>query len=213
MLRHTCTACKFHEIPMTKTKLLQATPQMAAQCFRSLTDHLARSQSPTTTIIDISEDMVVDGLFVTWETLFGELRGCIGCLRELPLSSLSEYAITSGRRDSRFSPITEKEMGHLLCKVSILHSVESCSHSLDWTIGVHGIIVEFSSDGVPYKSTFLPGVMPEQGWDREEAIKQACRKSGYRGRFSAISSALTVVRYQSSVASITYSEFISKYSH
>ena len=48
-------------------------------------------------------------LFVTWEKKNTrgvlDLRGCIGCLNPIAISSLREYALTSALRDSRFSPM------------------------------------------------------------------------------------------------------------
>lgn len=192
-------------------KLTQATPAMAALCFQHLKryldgqpDDLAGARGP--------DDMhVVDGMFITWETVSGELRGCIGSLREMPVSGLQQYAITSSQHDTRFSPIRLTDIHLLQCKVSILHTMEPCLDSLDWTIGVHGIIVEFIRNDKSYKATFLPSVMVEQKWSKEVTLRQACTKSGYRGSFKKVADILSVTRYQASVASITYSEYASGY--
>lgn len=197
---------------MTKTKLTQATPVMAALCFKYLKDHLDGYPDGVRKIDPHANDQLVEGLFVTWETLTGDLRGCIGCLREMSMSGLAEYAITSSQHDTRFSPIRRTEMHKLQCKVSIIHSMEVCPNSMDWTIGIHGIIVEFSANNRNYKATFLPSVMVEQKWTKEDALQHACTKSGYNGPYDRVSNFINVTRYQTSVASVTYSEFTSTYS-
>ncbi len=200
-------------IAMTYTKLTQATPVMATLCFKYLKEYLdGNGEDGFNSTSKPEEEQFVEGLFITWETLTGDLRGCIGSLREMPLSNMQEYAITSSQHDTRFSPIRISEMRRLQCKVSILHTMERCCHSKDWTIGVHGIIVEFSFNGSNYKATFLPSVMVEQNWSKSDALKHACMKSGYRGPYEQVSEIICVTRYQASVASCTYSDYTSKYS-
>ncbi|KAJ3484352.1 hypothetical protein NLI96_g5700 [Meripilus lineatus] len=91
-------------------------------------------------------------LFVTWNTRSSRpgrsprLRGCIGCFEALPLhEGLAEYAIISAFRDSRFRKIEEWELNSLECGISLLTDFEDADSYLDWTIGVHGIIVSFSA--------------------------------------------------------------------
>ena len=185
-------------------------PDLPAHCFATVDRHL-NGQDPHPMSQNQSE-VIVSGIFVTWESSTGILRGCIGCLSELPLSRLPEYAISSSQRDTRFSPIQLHELPDLTCIVSILHTMEPCISHKDWTIGLHGIVVEFSSNGRLHRSTFLPQVIPEQGWSQEEALIQACRKSGFRGDPSLLFSTMKVTRYQSTKTSLSYSEYISKYS-
>ena len=56
-------------------------------------------------------------LFVTWTTGSSRrLRGCIGTFEPQPLyEGLTDYAITSALRDSRFSPVTKRELANLQC--------------------------------------------------------------------------------------------------
>lgn len=179
-----------------------ATVDMVAHCFTVLINHLnGRHENPALPV------QQVGGMFVTWERN-GDLRGCIGCLQELSLDRLSDYAISSSQRDSRFKPISQREIHELACTVSILHSFEKCEHLYDWTVGLHGIIVAFELHGRDYSSTFLPYVMPEQKWDQTQAVTAAVRKSGFNGKISDISAVIRVTRYKSSKATLTHAEYV-----
>ena len=194
-----------------------ATIEMVAVCFMALTKTLRQ----TTTHQLVSDhkfspsfDYDVDGLFVTWYK-GKELRGCIGTLRPINLQhGLTEYALVAALEDTRFEPVTNDEIETLECKVSILFSFERCESWNDWTIGTHGIIVRFNSGGKSYSATLLPDVMVEQEWSLETAILKAIQKSGYPHHVQSVDAlvktvlAFSVVRYQSSVASMTYSDFL-----
>ena len=56
-------------------------------------------------------------LFVTWNTgASRRLRGCIGTFEPQPLyEGLADYALTSALHDSRFMPITKRELPNLEC--------------------------------------------------------------------------------------------------
>lgn len=70
----------------------------------------------------------------------------------------------SAVRDSRFSPITPDELPRLRVAVSILRHFEDAQDYLDWTVGVHGIRIEFHNEkGSKRSATYLPEVAPEQG--------------------------------------------------
>ncbi|GAA5996546.1 uncharacterized protein JCM10292_003044 [Rhodotorula paludigena] len=90
-------------------------------------------------------------LFVTWNIVprsGGEprLRGCIGNFEAQPLGrGLEDYAKISAFEDSRFGPITRKELPRLECGVSLLTDFEVCDDYLDWELGLHGIYVEFAN--------------------------------------------------------------------
>src|SRR6266498_1425361 len=94
--------------------------------------------------------------------------------------------------------------------VSLLTDFEQGESYLDWTIGVHGIQITFPhpsylssppSSGTPspfssaynlpritskqsFSATYLPDVIPEQGWDKIEAVDSAIHKAGWRGRIT-----------------------------
>jgi uncharacterized protein (TIGR00296 family) len=109
-------------------------------------------------------------LFVTWHIGKDKrLRGCIGTFSAINLhSGIREYAITSAFKDSRFSPITRDEVPRLWVSVSILQCFEEANNYLDWTLGVHGIRIEFLNErGSKRSATYLPEVAPEQGEERQ----------------------------------------------
>ncbi|GJJ07571.1 hypothetical protein Clacol_001774 [Clathrus columnatus] len=89
-------------------------------------------------------------LFVTWNTRSSRsgghprLRGCIGCFEPLRLhDGLAEYAMISAFRDTRFRRIEERELPKLECIISFLTDFEDASSYLDWTLGIHGILISF----------------------------------------------------------------------
>ncbi|KAG6881683.1 hypothetical protein C0992_000431, partial [Termitomyces sp. T32_za158] len=153
------------------------------------------------------------------------LRGCIGSFEALPLwDGVAEYALISAFKDSRFRKIDKSELESLECCVSLLTDFEDASTYLDWTIGVHGIQITFPhpsflfSNGIsetpsplsssPYlprltsrqsfSATYLPDVIPEQGWDKVEAVDSAINKAGWTGRITEdLRRSIKLRRYQS----------------
>ncbi|GAC95003.1 alport syndrome [Pseudozyma hubeiensis SY62] len=58
-------------------------------------------------------------------------------------------------------------------------------------------------------ATYLPDVIPDQGWTKEEAIDSAIRKAGYNGRITSdIRRSLRVRRYRSEKVQCTYDEYV-----
>ena len=120
-------------------------------------------------------------LFVTWNKRGAgdhlDLRGCIGCLKPLPIASLKEYALTSSLRDRRFAPMQEHEVPLLTCEVTLLTHFERAAALDDWEIGVHGVHIDYVDPrGDARTAVYLPQVMPEQGWDKPQTIDSLVRK-------------------------------------
>ncbi|KIM83924.1 hypothetical protein PILCRDRAFT_6788 [Piloderma croceum F 1598] len=165
------------------------------------------------------------------------LRGCIGSFEPLPLrEGLAEYALISAFRDSRFRKIEERELESLECGISLLTDFEDASSYLDWTIGVHGIYITFSnpsllptstnSSGAPsplsssaclpritskqtFSATYLPDVVPEQGWDKIEAVDSAIHKAGWNGTITEdIRRSVKLRRYQSRKHTAGWDEYV-----
>ncbi|KAF9468835.1 AMMECR1 domain-containing protein [Collybia nuda] len=163
------------------------------------------------------------------------LRGCIGSFEALPLhDGLAEYALISAFRDSRFRKIDESELESLECGISLLTDFEDADSYLDWTIGVHGIYITFphpslltdtssetpsplsSSAYLPrvtskqsFTATYLPDVIPEQGWNKIEAIDSAINKAGWSGRITEdIRRSIKLRRYQSRKCLVSWNEYI-----
>ncbi|KAI9204681.1 AMMECR1 domain-containing protein [Polychytrium aggregatum] len=191
---------------------IKATKLHCYICFETIVQQL--SQQKSREIWEAESDSCP--LFVTWDIStrrWGssqyQLRGCIGTFASKPLNqSLREYATTSAFRDSRFEPITLKEVPLLKCSVNLLTCFEGADNYLDWEIGTHGIQIAFADQKTRRHGTYLPKVAVEQGWTKREAIESLIRKAGYRGSITEeLLGSLEVTRYQSSEIGATYSEY------
>ncbi|TFK43294.1 alport syndrome [Crucibulum laeve] len=163
------------------------------------------------------------------------LRGCIGNFEPMTLGDgIADYALISAFRDSRFRKIEKSELESLECGISLLTDFEDADSYLDWTIGVHGIQITFphpslipsSSSNTPspfssslnlpkvankqrFSATYLPDVIPEQGWDKIEAVDSAIQKAGWTGRITEdIRRSVKLRRYQSSMCVVGWDEYI-----
>ena len=152
-------------------------------CFDVLFAHFAQLPAPQP---PFEGHGVICPLFVTWNEQVRPgmacpaLRGCIGCLKPLPLTSLRDYALSSALNDRRFAPIQLEELSRLQCTVQLLGNFEPCAPQ-EWTIGVHGLVVSFTdhaANGAARSAVYLPDVILEQGWNRVEAIDSLIRKAG-----------------------------------
>ena len=178
-------------------------------CFDALAAHfgLTHFGPPPPT----SRDDVQCALFVTWNKRASshaahlQLRGCIGCLKPLPLASaLKDYALTSALHDRRFPPMDVSELSMLQCTVQLLGHFEPCA-TYDWTIGVHGLTISFSDRGTARSAVYLPDVIPEQGWTQTQALDSLIRKSGCVQRITdELRSSLEVSRFVSTKCSMLY---------
>lgn len=113
-------------------------------------------------------------MFVTWKIGSDKrLRGCTGTFFSTPLHrGLSKFALVSALKDSRFQPVTRNELKELHVSVSLLLNFEEGRDYLDWTVGVHGIRIEYHDErGNFYSSTFLPEVAPEQSMFHRHLVK------------------------------------------
>ncbi|KAJ1965030.1 hypothetical protein GGI12_001052 [Dipsacomyces acuminosporus] len=189
-----------------------ATKQHCAYCFDVLTAHLERkSTAKIVPEFDSSEECP---LFVTWTKKHrGEehLRGCIGNFSPMELvSGLREYALTSALRDTRFRPITSRELPLLACAVSLLTDFEEAEDYLDWDIGTHGVWIEFRlPSGRRRTATFLPEIAKEQGWSKIETIDHLLRKGGYELTVTQeMRETIKLTRYQSKKAHLSYDEYL-----
>ena len=180
-------------------------------CFDVLAEHFRRARTPRTPHAPFPLDVQCP-LFVTWnitcaESMHLQLRGCIGCLKPLPLSSLRDYALTSALLDRRFPPMEEAELPRLSCTVQLLGGFEPC-RLFEWTIGVHGLTISFvdhASRGIVRSAVYLPDVIPEQGWTQIEAIDNLIRKSGYERYITdELRESLDVSRFVSTKHSLSY---------
>ncbi|PHJ16084.1 duf51 family protein [Cystoisospora suis] len=205
---------------------LKAEEEMCAWAFDLLIAHLEgyaeRSPAPPS-LLRLHQAGVACPAFVTWvkrrrgATSFSredtDLRGCIGSLSPIPVLEIGDYVLTSALRDRRFKPITLREVPHLKCHVSLLHSYETVEDPLDWEIGVHGTTIKFTDDtGRRYSATYLPEIAKELGMTKHEALASLVKKAGYHGAFTDdLLSQISLTRYQSSQARLDYEKYVKVY--
>lgn len=152
-------------------------------------------------------------LFVTWNTVDSDghsLRGCIGTFEALPLADgLSSYALTSALHDTRFSPISLRELPSLSVSVTLLTNFEPAADELAWELGVHGIRISFVTKGRRYGACYLPDVAAEQGWTKEETMVSLMRKAGWGGKKDKWREVgdIKVIRFRGDALSLDYKEF------
>ncbi|TEB03973.1 hypothetical protein FA13DRAFT_1760493 [Coprinellus micaceus] len=138
------------------------------------------------------------------------LRGCIGNFSAMPLhDGLAEYALIAAFNDSRFKKIQKSELESLECGISLLTDFgrrRILSRLDHWSSrNIHHIphpsLLSHTSSEAPspasgtgtspsitakhtFSATYLPDVMPAQGWDKIEAVDSAIHKAGWRGRIT-----------------------------
>ena len=184
----------------------------ALYCFDVLSSYFANVAPPQPAF----QTDIVCPLFVTWNKQQGrsghlQLRGCIGCLKPLAITSLCDYALTSALHDRRFAPIEEMEMPRLQCTVQLLGVFEPCE-LYDWTVGVHGVTISFVERGInaTRSAVYLPDVIPEQGWTKEQAIDSLIRKSGCEQPITdELRDSLEVCRFVSTRYTVPYERWAS----
>ncbi|KAJ8551630.1 hypothetical protein K7X08_021645 [Anisodus acutangulus] len=185
--------------------------EMVVYCFDTLVAHYNKEQPPPPAF-----DEGEHPLFVTWKKVVngGEprLRGCIGTLEaRCIVNGFRDYALTSALRDRRFPPIEAKELPTLQCTVSILANYETASNYLDWEVGKHGIIIEFTDPDYNTRrnATYLPEVAAHEGWTVIEAIDSLIRKADYNGPITeSLRKRIRLTRYQSTLFTMQYSEYV-----
>ncbi|XP_072962065.1 uncharacterized protein At2g38710-like [Typha angustifolia] len=192
--------------------MVSANREMAVYCFDTLVAHY-NSEEPSPPAFEGGQHP----LFVTWKKAMNgaepRLRGCIGTLEARCLiNGFRDYALTSALRDRRFPPIQAKELPYLECTVSILADYETALHYLDWEVGKHGLIIEFTDPTYSTRrsATYLPEVAAHEGWTQMETIDSLMRKAGYNGAISeSLRKKLRVTRYQSTLYTMHYSDYAS----
>uniref|UniRef100_A0A804R5J6 AMMECR1 domain-containing protein n=1 Tax=Zea mays TaxID=4577 RepID=A0A804R5J6_MAIZE len=114
-------------------------------------------------------------------------------------------------RDRRFPPIQSKELPTLECTVSILTDYEIAEDYLDWEVGKHGLIIEFTApdSNTKHSATYLPEVAGHEGWTHVETIDSLVRKAGYQRIITeSLRKKIKVTRYQSTLYTMHYGEYV-----
>jgi AmmeMemoRadiSam system protein A len=105
-----------------------------------------------------------------------ELRGCIGQLhpdREL-LQVVQHCVISAAVEDTRFLPVTPKEIKELEIEISVLSPFRRIRDIGEIEVGRHGLYLTQGH----FRGLLLPQVATQYRWDRETFLAQTCRKSG-----------------------------------
>ena len=91
------------------------------------------------------------------------------------MDAIRRMVLAAAFEDPRFPPLQSKEVPELKIDISILGPLTKISRWEDVELGRHGIFVKYKSRS----GTFLPEVAADQGWDRDEFIRQcALSKAG-----------------------------------
>lgn len=123
--------------------------------------------------------------FVTL-TQRGRLRGCVGSLeaRRSLLADVQANAVAAALQDTRFAPLTLKELPITDIEVSVLSPMQDLAFESEADAlaqlrpGVDGVVFEFGH----HRSTFLPQVW-EQLPDARDFMAQLKRKAGLPADF------------------------------
>jgi AmmeMemoRadiSam system protein A len=104
------------------------------------------------------------------------LRGCIGNLAgDFPLGQTTAWmAVQAGLNDSRFSPVTLKELSGLEIEISVLTPLKPVAKATDIVMGRDGVVIRKGGRS----AVFLPQVATEQGWSLPEMLDNLCIKAG-----------------------------------
>ncbi|KAF7852151.1 hypothetical protein BT93_L0541 [Corymbia citriodora subsp. variegata] len=191
--------------------MVSANREMVVYCFDNLVAHYNSEEAPPPAF-----DAGQHPLFVTWKKVVNgsepRLRGCIGTLEARCLiNGFKDYALTSALNDRRFPPIQAKELPFLECSVSILTDFEIANNYLDWEVGRHGIIIEFTDPdrNTRHSATYLPEVAASEGWTKVEALNSLMRKAGYTGTITeSLRKRIRLTRYQSTKFAMHYSDYV-----
>jgi AmmeMemoRadiSam system protein B/AmmeMemoRadiSam system protein A len=150
-----------------KKALLKLARQSLQRFLTTETIPLARNLAPRL--------QFPQGAFVTLKQ-HGELRGCIGHLvGDFPLGLTASWmAVQAGEYDSRFPPVTLKELGGLEIEISVMTPMKPIAKPSEIVIGRDGVVVQKSGRS----AVFLPQVATEQGWGLSEMLDNLCLKAG-----------------------------------
>jgi hypothetical protein len=113
--------------------------------------------------------------FVTLEK-HDQLRGCIGYTEALrPLyQTVAECAVKAAVADRRFLPVQAAELDSLHIEISVLTPLQAVKSLEEIEVGRDGLMIAKGA----HRGLLLPQVATDWGWNREEFLRQTCRKAG-----------------------------------
>ena len=103
------------------------------------------------------------------------LRGCVGVIAtSKPLYiTVRECAVWAALQDSRFPPVTKREVSKLNLEISVLSPLFDIAPD-KIEVGKHGLLI--SRDNL--RGLLLPQVAVQWKWSREKFLEETCRKAG-----------------------------------
>lgn len=115
------------------------------------------------------------GAFVTLRQ-GDELRGCVGytSAAEPLYRTVRDTAALAATRDTRFQPVSVKELAQLKYEISVLSPLRHVRDLREIEIGRHGLLMRNGE----HEGLLLPQVPVEQHWDRPTFLEQTCVKAG-----------------------------------
>jgi MEMO1 family protein len=118
------------------------------------------------------------GAFVTL-TKNKELRGCIGrFVSDQPLyRTVQDMAIAAATQDTRFSPVTIRELDQLEIEISVLTPLKRITSISEFKLGRDGIYMKKGF----HSGTFLPQVAAGTGWSTEEFLGHCAQDKAFIG--------------------------------
>jgi AmmeMemoRadiSam system protein A len=92
----------------------------------------------------------------------------------MPLSrAVQQMAVSAAVFDSRFYPLTVRELDDLGIEISVLSSLQRVTDVAEIEIGKHGLLIVQGGR----RGLLLPQVASERGWDRETFLEALCAKA------------------------------------
>lgn len=118
------------------------------------------------------------GVFVTLKKQ-GELRGCVGTLspRSELMSTVADRTLAAAKSDPRFPAYTPSE-GPVTLEVSLLTPLRRLPDWRAWQPGMGAVLVVKEKDGQEKGGLLLPQIAFENGWGRDEFLKNLALKAG-----------------------------------
>ncbi len=168
-----CTSPSTGADPVSLTVEDRATLLRLAR--ETLTQYLADGRIPRYDPPTDSPLRTPSAVFVTLKRN-GELRGCIGdVVAQMPLYlAVQRRALSAALEDPRFPPVQADELPQLTIEISVLSPLTPVRDVSEITVGTHGLLIVRGDQ----RGLLLPQVPVEQGWDRDEFLRQVCRKAG-----------------------------------
>ncbi|OGD24583.1 MAG: hypothetical protein A2Y56_13140 [Candidatus Aminicenantes bacterium RBG_13_63_10] len=136
----------------------------------------AVKKTPVPDVRTSSAALSEDGAAFVTLTKRGELRGCIGFIEPVAplIRTVAQAAALAALEDRRFAPVADRELRTLAIEISVLSPLVRITDPKLIRVGKHGLVVSRGER----RGLLLPRVATDNGWGRDEFLRQACLKAG-----------------------------------